>query len=290
MLGEEMITVLMPVRVSASRLDRDFTDDFERCRLSLHLLNKFWSDDTVLRVAIVTPTDDLAVWAGLDLKAMFPKLELEIFEDSFLLGAEIADDPTVSGSIKQQLIKIGFSRVAKSPFFLTMDTDCYLIKNLSSRQILDDGKALMQMEPVAAHSEWWVASAAVLGSEIDFSDAMSVTPALLSAEIMRRLITHLETSNVGDWRQTLIKARRDNKYWTEYSLYYTFAMSAALVPRFHFFGPNRRLFTSSVWRPGAIQQWSLSDAQARPGFFTVLQSSAGVTSTEARKVLQPLLG
>lgn len=130
----------------------------------------------------------------------------------------------------QQFIKIAFSRICREEFYITLDSDVFLLRKLDSG-IFRDGRAPAKYEPVAAHPGWWDASAATLKASVsaksfDENATFGVTPAFLKRDIASDLISTIDRlshdSGEGDWISYLCARTHINDIcWTEYSLYWT---------------------------------------------------------------------
>lgn len=167
----------------------------------------------------------------------------------------------VRGWRKQQLIKIAAAAELDTDYYVTFDADIVATKPLFEAELLPGGRALTQYCYLDEHPNWWASSSRVLALSDGFLDSRKVglhaTPAILSRDIGRAL---METLAVGEepgaphddpWDVQLLKlhggfiptprgfARMRMRKWTEYSLYYLFALQQGLWNRHH--TPPRRL-------------------------------------------------
>ena len=195
----------------------------------------------------------------------------------------------VNGWLKQQIIKLGVADFISTEYFLTLDPDVILCKPMTATDIFVNGKAILEPELRRDHASWWVGSARMLGIPYDLErPGMSVTPAILSRTVCRRLHDDLRERYRCDWIVALLNG--SSLAWTEYTLYYLTAERHGLLDIYHMLperGSARLFCRSNVWLLG---QWANWDAPGcfgpeDPGLFTIVQNSTHISPAEIRSRL-----
>jgi hypothetical protein len=265
-------------------------DDHARAAICLQLL-----DLQLLRplgVTILCPPSELAEVTARFAEGPRPwrRITVQVLDETPLLGSDIADDTSVRGTVRQMLLKLGFAELCETTHYLTLDADVALVQPLDPTMLFRDGRALLEHKLNVLDSEWYKVAARLLGTPMSYTAGMNVTPALLACGGVCDVIAALAERH-GDWRRALAKAHAAGQRWTEYALYYHHLASTGALGDLHFSAPGSALHARrSVWRPQQIEQWTLAAAQGGPGWFTVLQSSSGLTVGQVREMLAPLLG
>ena len=156
-----------------------------------------------------------------------------------------------------------------------LDPDVFFVEQFSLQDLLPRGRAIVNYG--GKNAEWHPAAAKLLDMpEVIGPTVMDVTPEILSAEILCDLRLRLGGS---DLLQTL--AQNAHLHWTEYALYYTFAVNQGTILKYHH--PEgaavRRLarLKQAVWYSQQFtpeKVGSLTDPTTREGICAVVQSSA----------------
>ena len=275
-----MIEVLLPLKPTNGARG----SDLRRVRDALlPSFNRFCDPAFVARFTIVAPDADLPALAGLQEAS---DLDLTLLGEQALLGPEPVP---ARGWFIQQMVKIAYAGVCRTPWYLTLDADTFLLDCLDAR-VLQGGRAPTQLEPVGQHPGWWPASAATLHAPQVPADrpVLGVTPAVLSAEIMRRVLDRLSRLAAArglQWPAYLASMVGDGyRCWTEYALYWTTLAATDEPDRLH--QPwNTYVHCQSLHeaqiriRPGATSQQPL---------FGVLQSSSVAVAAHVSYVRQML--
>ncbi|NRG19079.1 hypothetical protein HPQ64_15415 [Rhizobiales bacterium] len=271
----------MPLRIQGNR------DAFEaeRTNYLLQSLSRHAAAGTFDCVVIAMPPSDIE--AGRAAFAGWPGLNIRIMDETELVP-EVADQGTVSGWTKQQIIKLAGAARLEGDFVLTLDADALCVKPISRDILLPSGKALI--DPGGTHrTSWWNASARLLGvKKPNGGRTIGVTPVLMSSEICRRTLDRLtKRAPKGDWFEYLVKALRSNALhqyipgykhwyrWSEYTLYFLVGREEGLLDRYHTPAgtrehPDRLLWENSVWR---FECFDRLREEEPGGIFLVVQSN-----------------
>lgn len=147
----------------------------------------------------------------------------------------------------QQLVKLAVSSRVKTAFYMCLDDDVICIKPFGLDDLVQNGKALCQVEtkedysriykdPFASNeyrtkiSRTQAAARLLRLTRPDHycSTCYSETPVLLSTQAVRGLATYLDRLYRRDWRQTLLERLG---CWTEYPLYFQYLEGRGMALR-----------------------------------------------------------
>jgi len=271
------ISGVLPLKVYGRR----YIDDFARCHILFTSLATFAARDLFADIFIVVPARERRFAEAL--RDEWPSLPLSVVSEEDILP-DIRPHPKVGSWYRQQVIKLSAANLSQTEFFLTFDSDVLLCKPMGAADILRDGKALLQAEQRQVHAKWWTSSATLLGVPLDLSaPGMSVTPAILSRSICRRLFEHLEERYNQSWTAALLERVPVSwENWTEYSLYYLTAEYYGLLDHYHFppaAAPGMRLMClSNVWGAQDFDNWKMEACFSpdEPGYFAIIQSKTKI--------------
>jgi len=181
------------------------------------------------------------------------------------------------------ILKIAVASRVETEYYLTLDTDIFLTRQLNAENFREQGKLVYQREQTATHRSWWASSARVLGYEpkrvLAEGRAMGVTPEYLVAEACRGLQKEIaQLHGTRDWARWLMESRMSKKKlpnkvvrflvkslpwsapllpgkrlaqvrtcdWTEYTLYWTYLHKHGLIGRYYADG-ERQVYGNCVW-------------------------------------------
>jgi hypothetical protein len=275
---------MVPLKVSGTHYD----ENLDRLRLLLDSFAVFLRLPQPLRIhAVCVPEEMPRIASAL---GATPSVEMVFHSEEALvpgIGAHRA-----IGWYKQQALKLAFGRICPAPFFLTLDPDVLLCRELYGTDLVRDGRCATSWMNKTEHPHWWSASAETLGMELRPDSAgLNVTPQMLSRDVTIALGQHL-ASRLGKndpWLALLDVDRR----WTEYTLYSVFAENSGLLSHYHDSQPvrGRQLLGRSVWTPQNFENYSLIDIHDDPAgaFFTVCASHTMVSASTIRTMFEALL-
>lgn len=207
----------------------------------------------------------------------------------------------------QMSLKLFVSRLVRTQFYLVLDADVAMLYDLPSIDILlpSPGRAAYLVEQRQSHEKWWANAEAMLQlNRCNESYLFGVTPALLSKELVARVIDHLETKYGYDVLPTLLfpnttyrgyslpyPSERETPCWTEYTAYRTYTcQEPGLFDRYHAQPPSPYLLYSGYWYASDYENspeaciWG-SNNEYRP-VFCVVQSHTGIEIKDAYNFLK----
>lgn len=289
--GAELIGAVLPVRIGGRR----GVEIFPRCRILFASLAAFADPGLFEEIIVVVPARNRQ-----DVERLcrqWDALPLVVVDEEEYLPA-LRQHRLARGWFRQQVIKLQAAHRLSAPYFMTLDDDVILCKALRRSDLFVGAKALLEPNPRTAHAEWWAGSARLLRLPIDLSaPGMFVTPAILARPICLRLFEDLERCHGADWAATLLRqtSRLRAPSWSEYALYYLAAELSGMMPEFHAIAgtdTRRRLWCpTSVWQKSDFDRWNVEECfnPEVPGFFTVVQSNAGISTAEICRRIAPYL-
>lgn len=202
---------------------------------------------------------------------------------------------------RQQVVKLWAAERIETDFYLTLDADVICTRPTCAADLLVGDRAILDLERRTVHPGWWAASSRVLGVPDDPVEwGTSVTPVLLSREIVRGLLAFLaERGGRRGAVELLLSARG----WSEYTLYDLFARKSGLLERHHHLDPHPERPSRAIRRRDAL--WRLDpDADeagreriladwaerafdpAQPGHFSLVQSNTGLRPEEVWRAVR----
>ena len=195
--------------------------------------------------------------------------------------------PPIHGWYVQQLVKLAIAERIETPFYVTLDSDVICVNHTTYRDLIRDGRALVQTTP-PNHPEWNDDAERVLYLPRS-GRQFGVTPALLSRAAVGELAAHLEQRVDGrlrrvggrlprglprdvltSWRSFLLR----NLPWTEYALYHTFLEQTGRYGLYHVDGGRDAIYSNCVWIESEFDYWD--PAVDATGAFSVVQSATRI--------------
>ena len=239
------IGAVLPLKIRGSY----DVDDLNRAEILFRTLAGFAEPGLFDPILVVVPPAEVETVARHYQK--WQDLNVEVVSEEALVP-ELARYRGMRGWRKQQIVKLAAARRIEHDFFLTLDADVICLKPIAYRDLIVDGRALLQREPRAHHPKWWKSSARILGMDANVGDpefGMHVTPALLSTRLCLNLAEELSPAGKGagkgSWVDVLGRLHRPRhpsnwtferfrrRRWTEYSLYYLCALKHGELDRYH---------------------------------------------------------
>lgn len=307
------MSALLTVRTTGSRLPisvSGYSDGQEgvRTQLLINTFEHFCKPGTVDEFLIVTPATDRDEVAAICRKAG-AGFKTRLLTDEEVCPA-LKKYSLMPGLWRQMVLKLAASRFIQNEFFLVLDADVICRRPLLPGDLIPDGRALLQLEPMAEHSAWWIAAAEALDVEVDLSSmGMSVTPAILSTQACRTLINHfsadhsehswvqqlfkcsVRSASRGTWKG-LVTSDKTFPNWTEYTLYYLWCLKQNILHDYHDLSraqQNPLHSSRSIWHTGDFSAQNIKaifDGDEAAAF-AVVQSSA--TSGKAELVTRGVM-
>lgn len=129
----------------------------------------------------------------------------------------------LSGWKKQQLLKLEISKLCKTKSYITLDSDLFMIKNCSIKDLLKgENKYIYNISSFECHKKWWVSSCKLLDYDLEsMKDKLDfgVTPSILITDIVSKLLNTLDLQTYD------IFLLQDFYHWTEYTLYWSYVVN-----------------------------------------------------------------
>jgi hypothetical protein len=200
----------------------------------------------------------------------------------------------------QQVLKLSAYQFVNTSFYLVMDSDNFLVRPLRCSDLVKEGKGTTDFINAGTHiSSWITRSANTLGFDSDMKkytingNTFGVTPQLLSRELCARLINYMSVRAAEhnmSWDKWLLSGARDERNtieWTEYGLYFTFAVTKNLFNTYHTAG---KILRGALWQNTNLTTFdfdSLFHNSALPGYFGLFQSARKENSSFVWNFFKP---
>jgi hypothetical protein len=190
--------------------------------------------------------------------------ESHFFEMCGLDGAALGG---WSGWQIQQIVKLGFAKISKTRFYLTLDSDIVQFRPAGVSDLFPDGeRALAGVESAAdydrlytgefsaqeqaAKKRYYEASQYILGYERPASRAglyFSETPVVMNRGAAIEMVDHIEALH----GRGIVDVLHECPGWTEYSLYFQFLEMSGYLWKLYTCGGSNAVLSleKSVWQP-----------------------------------------
>jgi len=285
MVGDGRISAILPYRARGGR----FPINVGLVQILMRSLDAAGAADVLETILVVTPPDEvddtrslLAPWSHLGVTV----------ENEETLVPELCRFSGVHGWRKQQVLKLAGARALETAFVLMFDPDVICVKPMRFDRLVADGRALLDTLSRLGRPQWWRASGRLLGVPANLDrPGISITPALLVADVVRDMLQSLEERWARSWVDVLLRdhlgwwrpcwpSSRQRQTWSEYSLYFLYAESKGLVDQIHVESqtprvPQKLISPNSVWRDTPFEAWdpAICFSADDPGLFCVVQSN-----------------
>ena len=266
--------------------------NIERIALLYRSLDKFDQDGTLGNRYVVCPDQDVKEVAGI-----LPK-GIRVIADSEIVPN--LDRYHCSSWFKQQFLKLSFHNQCETKFFMTMDCENFATNNFSQQNIIQSGRALMDITWKFDRYEWWLASAAFLGLESSIipEHVMHVTPCIYSKVAINDMKKYIEDRFFSDWQSIMLGQFSESIFdpkWIENGIYFLYLASCRKLNDFHFFreefGVDPLHSEGEVWIKEQWQDWDPKTCFSTQslGMFSVIQSNTHLTAKEIEEKIGPFL-
>lgn len=191
-----------------------------------------------------------------------------------------------NGWLIQQLLKLYSSRrLVSSPYFLTLDADCVVMRLTEYADVIKEGKAPITMstrETSTSYHEWYLGSADALQLNLEqtgigYRDSIQVTPAFLCRDLCRELVERIDDlyTDGGCYLCQRGESFGGGHFWTEYTMYHILAATRGSLWDLHWKHPC--IIGPSVWLEDAFDAWTVEQffTHEEP-LFAVLQSNTKI--------------
>jgi hypothetical protein len=155
-------------------------------------------------------------------------LNINVIAEQKLFDKNILNYPVPhEGWFKQQIIKLAISEYSKSNYYIVLDDDLFLIKNLYYDDLFHNNKIKYTYEGWTDNSinysnntSWWENSCNMLKSDVEKIKTsnfnMGVTPQIFKTSHVKKLIQDIKNiNNTEDWQKLFIdtKSTEYTSYW-----------------------------------------------------------------------------
>jgi hypothetical protein len=253
---------------------------FALLRLSL---DRFWKGGTIHVIVRAEDIGRTRVILGEDRRFRI------VNQDSLMSGITIYKRDL--GWRAQQILKLAAAQIVGSDFYLTLDGDCLLVRNVSREALIRNERGRIEYGKPNHRADWYRKSSWMLGLPSTVPPRnVSVTPFLLHTRTAAALTKHMadlaRVRGAISWQQMLLQFTG----WTEYTLYHLFAEFKGLWAAHHELKASC-LIGPSVWFEQDAETWDPSRAfeGEREFFFVVVQSNTGIGADWTRARVAPYL-
>jgi glycosyltransferase involved in cell wall biosynthesis len=268
-----LLTIFIPVIAKES----------QRLGILLQSLSFFVNFDDI-QILILTPTEDLKIIQTVVLSCLI-KDNITIITDETISSLDRQKNTT--GWFRQQVYKLLVCRYIKTPFYLVLDSDNFAIQKISVGDLIKDNKAMLQLQDNPDGFQNIKDVCKIIQSDCPTSrnfSVMTVTPAILSTDIVKSLVNKIESSycnkdySVDQYLYDQISDhKKEDGFVTEYMLYYMYAVNTGMLWNKHFPGKLVGEYNmNNVWYPQQIFEWNPKNVFSGSGFFCVYQSTCKV--------------
>jgi hypothetical protein len=190
----------------------------------------------------------------------------------------------LSGWRKQQLLKLEISKLIKTEYYLTLDSDLFVIKKCGLNNFFIDNKIIYN-HSLLCHREWWEASSKLLNCDFELYKnrfTFSVTPCILVTNIVQELLDYLNLSDYNIFTNNTFIG------WSEYTLYWIFAVQKDYDKLFYMddkYKYTYSIYGFCIWHPlntkniPYIYELILNNNINNNCFFSLVQSNTNILST-----------
>ncbi|GEM_PF-2694106 len=246
---EQIVTAVLPC----------LQQDFPRARLLLRSLISY--KNPLKKLIIACPSRQID-WFERNIHEFRNQLDIKLVDESILVP-ELNECWWVRGWVKQQLLKLAVAEVIETNFYLTLDADVVLRRDVDFADLILENKARYAFLHPTPHMSWYRGSWRVLGMKFKRSQMEhNVTPTVLSVCAVKKLARFLEkraqqiqeSKGPKNFIQRSILNSKEKSFphgtkswtlllaafalwpiseWTEYSLYYSFLEEHQLLTNYH---------------------------------------------------------
>lgn len=258
-LIKDKFSFVMPMVINHRTVE---DNDLERViKIQLPTFKKFLNIEDLFEFVIVTTKRDAPVIEE-RLNREFPEFPFVIYDELELLP-ELKTFPlhkvTVHpGWMIQQLAKLEIAKHIKTEVFFSFETDLFLTKPFSIKEMRNDGKLICsfftEFENTPTRESWHMYSTALMlpgiktfnfkkefenkieGDSLFINKVMGVSPQILVTEEVINLTNHLEELHKMNYRDLLLRSTKGHPHtWTEYTLYWMWLFKSQKIDKYYSF-------------------------------------------------------
>jgi hypothetical protein len=187
-------------------------DIINSVNLTMYSIIKNFNLNDIDKIYIITKNEEITKIYNLIINNELLLKYIKLF--NILDEKNICDNVFNDGYRYQMILKLFASKIIKTQYYITLDSDIYLTKKISLNDLIIDNKPITNIEKMQAHYEWWEASNKIINQKINKNyNCIGVTPTILITNVVNDLLNKYEND---------ILFSKKNFYYTEYSLYNLF--------------------------------------------------------------------
>ena len=189
---------------------------------------------------------------------------------------------------KQQIVKLWSHRLVQTPYYLILDADCVLLREITEDMLCPGGKGLVQRQGYDwLWYKWFSGSMRLLSLNHLPPFPVNVTPYVMNASLAGATVGRLfELYGAKTVERMLHVAREDQ--WSEYTLYHCWSDYCQRFWSYHVLGPEYCVYCECVWDSRQLEGFTLQPAIDRGTLFTVIQSNCKLSVDVVRALVAPL--
>ena len=284
-LNDKQISIVIPMILK----------DYFLFQNLLFSIQKFIPITLIDLIYVIIPDNDFKKIL-LSIEDLKWKNKIQLIKESNLIPLKDLNNSNIllknrNGWFKQQIFKLYSANIVKTKFYMILDSDCIFINPLESSKIfiIKEEKIIksnLQIEEIFIHEKWWKGSSKILGITKPYFNSLKngigVTPQILSVEIVKELCLFIEKSHnkkEGEKWYNILWNNRIQIYpqmiWTEFTLYYLFAMRSGMIDKYHICKQNCFAdYFHCVWELHESFEWNPKNLKFKDNsFLTIFQSN-----------------
>lgn len=255
------LAVILPVHPT----HRDRLDLF-RAAVLLKSITLMGTIDELKEIIIIVPDNTVVAAEGLK-RIVDNRVNLRVVSElSIFTSAEITAMSGRSGWLRQQFIKIAATRITDCEWLLMLDSDIINLRKLNLAELSVTGRIPTQF---GTQFEAWKQGSAKVLSTTPPSNTMSVTPAILSRELLVLLQEELTDEKSG-WVERLCYSAEQGIEWTEYMLYQCMGEKLGIFEKLH--EQSSVILHRGFWRNTKATYEYIEELKKLSPMFLVVQS------------------
>jgi hypothetical protein len=288
------LSVFLPIKISGKKCQHNLI----RVSWLLKSLTTYWKGNEPLKLHVCVRDDEY-----LTIKDAITQYNNSVIEINFIsentIVPELKKFPKVNGWFKQMLLKLAFSKVAPTDFYLTIDADVVAVRPISPQNLILNGRAVTHWLPKKMFVDWWETGADFLQCSINWNTSgIGVTPIILSKFLASDTLERIEEVQSENYAQFLLSHSDFNKsVWAEYSLYTLWGEAKDVLSQYHIVESNPQnkeldlQVDFNLWVFDNFRDWQpqKSLAASNKGFFLVCQSNIDVELIPLERLQEELL-
>jgi hypothetical protein len=296
------ISFVLPIKLSSSHPEADI---FRLIQINARSIAKFCEPSLLNDYFVIGSANDLALIRERARREL-PDFPFVFIEENKVCPSLRATDDGLGwqGWHKQQVLKLAMATLVRTEYYMTLDDDVFLTRNLAASDLLRNEKLILSRDGHEIHRHWYQSCCEILKCPYEVlrrnEFVMGVTPEILISEFVFDLHREIqELWSTKDYRRWLLQAAgigmpltphprinrlvsrftagrltsRDHldsgtvqkcRDWTEYSLYWTFLQKHELVGKYYA-SVSPELGGNFLWTEEEVRQLDL-EAWARSHF------------------------